>query len=749
MHIRVERSRWFAVLAALAIIASSLLVTTVTGRLASGNGAPPPLTVTTDAAHPGMMYVQWHQPGAAALRLQWSSNGGNASEAILVPSQGTSRDGIIIPNLTAGTYSVTTSVVTSQQQEWHATVSAQATVAQSAPAANCPDFPRWDPNTQQSTPQPATICGTLTGLPAGAAPWLYVYADGASSMMYLYDTGPHAGQFTWTPPPGQPHTTANAENFFGVSPFMRARLQFLDATGSAVSQWWAAFGETGNRFDTGTDVLVPMSPSGGPVRLDFDLGRITNFMTLEGEITKDVNGVATQLASTDFERLCIQVFEASQIAADERIAYSQVMCAGPQPGGFIDPTDGNRGKWRIKLPTGNYRVRFQDEPNYATENGTLVSNVKFAPEWCCGTMADRAEQRLDGQTRALATTTSGLNVSLRPAKQLQVTVSGVPADYATQDTQASIVVGDDFGNWTGGAMALSSATTWTAFVTGLVEGRAYKIFLSFSRNGFPTRWWLVGGGTLESAEGIVPGDQLTEPWQPAPYLVTLHHTDGTPLGANDGCVAVLPLNDDTPLASNCTNDHGEVPLQRLVAGRYRVIAWTADGESIMEVGEFDVTANQTMSTVWTDHAIGIADTSALVGSLPGGYDTAGAVVMAGSTAPPPRFLVTIHQADGTPMTNGAACIEMEPTGGGTATGPECTDGSGIAVIGPVAPGPHTVRVRTGGTVAFTYTYDVPQSPNTFDWGVTTYAIGLANTSNLPQQVSLPDGYPDWLAVVLP
>ena len=571
---------------------------------------------------------------------------------------------------------------------------------------------------------------------------MQVYSDSASSGLAITGTS-----FTWAPPSSlHPRTTWGQEDRFDVSPYMRARIQYLDMSGQAVSQWWSAFGESGARFDTATDVLVPMDPAGGPVRLDFDLTRITNFVTFSGEFTKVSDSGSAPLVPADFERLCVQVFDTSVDQTTPQLVYSQVMCANRGNTSFYD--DAYPGRWTIKLPAGNYRLRFEDEPNYATENGTLVSNVKFAPEWCCETGGSRAEQSM--QARVLSTTTSSLNVTLRPAKQLQVTVSGVPADYATSDTQANIVVGDDFGNWTGGAMATSSATAWTAFVTGLVEGREYKIFLSFSRDGFPTRWWLVGGGTLDGAEGIVPGDQLTEPWQPAPYLVTLHHTDGTPMGEDEGCVAVFPVGSTTQVASNCTDGQGDVPLQRLVAGNYRVIAWTADGDSVLEVGEFEVTATQTMSTAWTDHAVGIANTTALVGSLPVGYEAAGAVVMPGSVAtppPPPRFLVTIHQSDGTPITGGAACIEMQPVSGGTISGPECTDGLGIAVIGPVAAGTYTVRVTNGGSPALTYSVEVPATSSTFTYNSQTYAFGLAATSNLSG--SLPQGYSSATAVVLP
>jgi hypothetical protein len=740
VHVRAERSRWFTIATAMAIIATSLMVSVIGGQLAKGNGSPDPLTVTTHADYAGMMYVQWYQPNAQALRLQWSTDGTNVSESVLIPSPGTSRDGIILPNLTAGAYSVTLSVLTQQQPDWHATVSAQATIAQSAPAANCPAHPLPGGGTT-----PATLCGDLTAR-SGTTESMQVYSDGASSGIAI-----SGNTFTWAPPNDQwAHTTYHRRDVFGVSPFMRARLQYLDMAGEMVSQWWSAFGETGSRFDTATDVLVPIDPTDGPVRLDFDLDRITDFITLAGEFQKETGAGSAPLVAADFQRLCVQVFDVGVEQTTPQLVYSQVMCANVGAPSYYD--NEHPGRWRIKLPNARYVIRFQDEANYYGDAGVLLANVNFAPEWCCS-VDTRAETR--EQAQVLSTTTSGLNVVLRPAKQLQVTVSGVPAEYATLATQANIVVGDDFGNWTGGAMVTTSATTWGANVTGLVEGRAYKIFLSFSgSNGEPDRWWLVGGGTLDSADGIVPGDVLVEPWQPAPYLVTLHHANGSPLGNNEGCVAVFPEGSTTQVASNCTNGQGEVALQRLLAGRYRVIAWTANGESTLEVGEFEVTATQSMSTRQgrNDHAVGIANLTALGdgATLGGSYQSSGAVVMPGSVAPTPPpspFLVTIHQSDGAPITNGAACIEMEPTGGGTVTGPQCTNGFGIAVIGSVTAGNYDVRIANGGSLAFTYQVSVPETPATFNFGGQTFASGLANTTNLIG--SLPGGYFTSVAVVLP
>jgi hypothetical protein len=748
VEVRQERSRWFTVTAAVAIIATSLMVSMVSGRLASGNGGPPPLAVNTSSAHPGMMYVQWHQPEARALRLQWSSDGTNVSEAVLVPSPGTSRNGIIIPNLPVGTYSVTTSVITWHQQSWHATQSAQGTVAQSAAPADCPAHPV--PGTQDTTP--AILCGTLTGLPSEGRNSMQVYSDGSSSGLAIYADG-GADVFTWRQPDDQwPHTTYHAQGALGVSPYMRARIQYLDMAGIGVSQWWAAFGEIGSRFDTATDVLVPMDPAGGPVRLDFDLTRISDFITLSGEFQKETDSGPAALVAADFQRLCVQVFDIGVEQTTPQLVYSQVMCANEGNSSYYD--DANPGRWRIKLPNARYVIRFQDEANYYGDAGVLLSNVNFAPEWCCGD-GPRAETR--EQAQVLTTTTSGLNVTLRPAKQLRVDVTDVPAEYATLDTWANIVVGDDFGNWAGGAMVTTSANRWGANVTGLVEGRAYKIFLQFSgSNGAPDRWWLVGGGTREGAAGVVPGPVLTETWQPAPYLVTMHHTDGTPMSEGEGCIAVFPVGSTTQVASNCTDWYGEVPLQRLLAGTYRVIAWTADGQSTLEVGQFEVTTTQTMSSLgWRwDFAVGITNVASLAGELPDGVDSAGAVVMPGSVPPPqdpppadPPFLVTIHQSNGEPIINGAACIEMEPVGGGTITGPACTNGIGIAVIGPVGAGDHTVRVTNAGSLALTYTVSPPDTLSTFEYGGQLFAAGLGNTSSLSG--TLPGGYSTSMAVVLP
>lgn len=253
---------------------------------------------------------------------------------------------------------------------------------------------------------------------------------------------------------------------------------------------------------------------------------------------------------------------------------------------------------------------------------------------------------------------------MRVAQQLRVDIVDIPIDATTSASPtlfglrgAVYALDTVSGAWTGGAMTLvtSSASpslvtsaTLSANVTGLVAGRAYKIFLIAGNEDGEGRerlseQWLVGGGTLENASGLVPGPVITEPWPVKPFLVTMHRPDGTPYENDRACIAVFPRGANasgTPAASACTETlpviglgpvSGLVFLQRLPLGEYEVYAYKknqnlVDGTPILVDENFEVLRN--MPTNSFGLLVGISDTSRLnSGSVPFPYDPNSAVVL--------------------------------------------------------------------------------------------------------------------------
>jgi hypothetical protein len=255
---------------------------------------------------------------------------------------------------------------------------------------------------------------------------------------------------------------------------------------------------------------------------------------------------------------------------------------------------------RLPKPIGDdhYRVYVVDRSNFDPQQSVLLYSVKFAPQWCGGGLnpseCTRAENY--GAAAQFTTTTSGLTTILREAQQLRVTVSAVPNGYDQGDIQ---VYDEISGRWTRGAMTTVSAEagtqTWGANVTGLVQGRAYRIYFSFHGDGVGQRFWLVGGGDLTTAPGIVPGDDLTEPWPNRPYAVTVHNSDGSLIEEYDTvCVALIGA-DDSVAASSCNDGNnffgspGIVLMQRVVPGPYRAIAWrVANPSAAIVIDDIDV-----------------------------------------------------------------------------------------------------------------------------------------------------------------
>jgi hypothetical protein len=396
-------------------------------------------------------------------------------------------------------------------------------------------------------------------------------------------------------------------------------VNYRDRAGLSTTRWWSAFGDSGHTYFSATPVLVPVrSEVGSPVMLNFDLTEGES-ITLEGELSKLTESGSAALELADIVNPCVKIFNSQGQFVNLECAFngSGFQAKPPVPDG--DP--GVPGYWRIQLPKpadgDHYRVFFVDRANYFGADNLLNYNVNFAAEW-----AVAADTRLENFASAVpyTATTPGLNAILRPAKQLRVDITDVPAGY----TDARISVYDAISDrWFGGALATVSAQVWGANVTGLVDGRPYRIFLNFSGPGAPHRLWLVGGGDRQTAPGIVPGPTITEPWPNLPYAVTVHNADGS-LISQPGSVCVALIREDSTAASNCNDGNnalgspGIVLLQRVIPGTYQAIAWRESNPSAaILIGEIVVPQSGQLPFVAdADYAAGISNyTNQTLGEL--------------------------------------------------------------------------------------------------------------------------------------
>jgi hypothetical protein len=325
----------------------------------------------------------------------------------------------------------------------------------------------------------------------------------------------------------------------------------------------------------------------------------------------------------------------------------------------------------MALLPGDYYFRFVDRANYFGAANVLLYNVRFASEFWRDD-GSRGERLLGGGPLAASevdvTTAArtGVDAVLRPAKQLRVDVTDIPLDVTTAaesdlfGLRGGLYIQDTVsGAWTGGSMTvvtssalgspgLVGAVTLSASATGLVEGREYRIFL-YAEN-FPSgdtpklvRYWMIGGGTVDDADGLVPGSVIVEPWPIAPILLTMHDADGVPYADDEACIAVFPAGSNgsgSLLASACTetvavyNAPGVVFLQRLAPGSYEVWAYKKSGGQVVGTpvlidSAFTVSLALSTPSIAPGFFIGITDVTRLNpgASLPPGYSSEAAVVL--------------------------------------------------------------------------------------------------------------------------
>jgi hypothetical protein len=439
------------------------------------------------------------------------------------------------------------------------------------------------------------------------------------------------GIFEWSPPDGQ----WPFDNDSAGKDWVRVRLQFVDRSGLSGSRWWSAFGDRGSNFANATEVLVRR---GGSVNWG-GIAMSTDFAGVTGDFKKLAGAAEVDLVATDFTAnggLCVQIYEKVDQGSPASFEYATDVC-GWGNFGFGDP-EGVPGRWRVGLQPGTYRLKFVDPANYYGIANVLLHNVTFASQWW--TPGGRAENLRDASDLVVTAGTPLTNIAgvLRPSKQLRLDVIDIPEEVNIASLRGRITVSDDFGNWTGGTMEVDLRQRRVgANVTGLVDGRAYRIFLSFSDNNGLSRWWLIGGGTLEDATPIVPDETIIEPWQPRPLLVTMHDQVGVPYGPGEGCVVLLPLGSETPAASACTDQYGIVFLQQVPLGTYRVLAYQRDPVtktelySAIRLADFDVTNTLPISEVFRNYSYGLSDISRLGDgvTLSSWYLDAAAIVLPG------------------------------------------------------------------------------------------------------------------------
>lgn len=654
------------VVALSAVVASSLWA----GPGSAGAGLPVnSVTLTASPTAPGMLRVEWTDATldqefelawglrwSEAYRITWGLTGDLTPESVVLDAQNRFRlpSPLVIPNLAPGSYTVTVDVVgisdsgptTSYDVTNPRLIGTQTVEVVEPPRPACP--------------QGESVCGTFVG--TGTEFGGVLLSGGTSSDLFTKGRDPEPTTFHWRPTSSQ----WVFDNDAGLGNYTRVQLQFSDRSGVDYARWWSAFGDSGRTASRATEILIPTSPECLGFDFEVDLTKCNFDGVNLGEITMEagtaVSGTLTEEDGTaldpeDFGNLCVFVWE--QVGSSTSWERFTQRCAQRyEPAGDGQPARGGfnfegqeRGYWRIALPPGKFRFHFDESPNYFGDEGILNHNTILAAHWWKGApgASVRAERLADATTLTVASTAiTGIDGVMRPSKQLRLDVVGIPDSITLYGGRIAVV--DDFDNWTGGAMEITNGSVG-ANVTGLVEGRKYKIFLSFDyidnvRKQLYQRWWLVGGGTLEDAAGIVPADVIEEPWQPGALLATLHRIDGSPYGDGEACLAMASTADlAKPVASSCTDQYGIVRLQRVPVGSYRIVAYQRNpitkaliGEALVIDESFDITLDlEPAPGFFPGYVLGLSDITRLSpgSSLPDGYSTGVAVVVPGdgSTAP--------------------------------------------------------------------------------------------------------------------
>jgi hypothetical protein len=752
------------------------------------------VTATTSADAPGMIHVAWPvREDDSGHRISWwtgsdtqQSPTGSVVRTADWPSR--TESALTLTELATGTYSVLVERTSDRDGDpnWTAVGQDTATLAVGPhqPTTACPDA---------HDGYPVVFCVDITNPSAfGSLNLQLEWISGGSGGTLSASGSRYYAVAQDEYPRPRSNSGLHPVDRFGDEPWYRARIQIRDYSGLVTSRWWTQPGfddlDTGTTFVDATDYIVPDEDSNSGAPPTFQITLDDEGVVLSGTITKDVDGLATELdprsffSGGDIASPCVAVF--TQVG--EEWPWVQDICTwggepdAPQDGGFSRLSGSlGPGDWRFRLPSGLYKIRIIDRTSFEIDSGVLEMRVRFASQWYSD--GDTTAENVDAAT-VIDTRTggdrTGLDATLRDAKQLDIVVTDVPEGFRSS---ARVVVTDEHGNWFQGAAVFDEDdATWTTAFTGLVEGRRYKVFLYFSGSeGY--RWWLVGGGTLDLADGVIPsGEELVEPWQPMPYAVAVVDQFGQPWGDDEACFSLAvpgETGEDAVVASSCTANvggtEGVVVLQRVLAGSYRVLGWVQDPDTGEQVGEpidlgtIDVAADQTAGPI-QPYASGIADVGLLGDdvTLASPYDEDWTVVVPDPDAEAPSdgggdgsgdtfdYIVTMHEADGTPIADGEGCISVNDDDGEELAG-ECTTtvsgASGLVLLEDVPAGRWTVfalRIVDGRPVPALFDLEV----DTSEWALSSlppYGFGIADVSNLDDGVTLTDPYSPAAAVVLP
>ena len=659
------RRRLIAVFAAAVALATSLVATHLTAPPAQANGGSTPITITSELSSnaPGMVKVSWTEPsGVSSLwnqswhyRISWVTTSGGAPIGTVVLDQQsmprTATTSVIIPHLEAATnYTVSVDVVTASASAYHPV--AGIALASSDVSVSAGPLP---------TCSGTLICGEWsTSSATVSTPQIRtsVYSYQTSGDMMRSDN-----DVSWNVHPQWPTHNSRTQRDWIPATFL-----FDDRSGQLAPQWWNPFAsDDGTTFERSTHLLV----RAGGRSVNFGTVTLSAGVAVTGVLSSQVvdaeglpvllNGAeqTRPLVASDFKDLCVEVLR--DMGDGQSVEFTSVNCAGPSGFG-VDPND--PGAWRMSLREGNYRLRFIDRANYFGVSNVLLYNVTFSAQFWRPD-GQRGERLFPDPTNSSILASGVLEVTssartnidgvLRPARQLRVDIVDIPftvtmsASPTLNGLTGAVYAQDTVsGAWTGGAMTLVTTSasppnvtsaTLSANVTGLVAGRVYRIFLMAGNwppfEGSLSEQWVVGGGTFENASGLVPGEVIVEPWPVKPLLATLHRPDGSAYGADQACLAVFPVGGSisgTPAASACTDQLGQVSLQRLPLGNYQVYAYKKNGNSVVGTpvlisASFAVT--RSLPSGPDGRIVGLSDVSRLSSgaSLPNGYFPIAAVVL--------------------------------------------------------------------------------------------------------------------------
>lgn len=636
------------------LLVLALLLSAVAASQLANADDDSPAFLATDPAAPGMVRV-WIDPDdpldhGQSYRVRWWSVAGDTRGALIgsVVLTAWREDGqgpVAITGLAAGTYDVELDVVVPGAGGFDRV--AGSDVNDGRILVETPALPADCGTTILEDPDPrlvdVSVCARFVDgadNPVNAPLFIDFFSGRTSTSGSTLPDG-RVGMIDRAALGYWPSDTAD-DPTLGVPVWSRFRMGASDRSGTYAVNWWSAFGDAGVSGETATEFLVP---NGGAV----NLGNVTLVpgTRMFGEIMKsDGHGGALPLEPADIVNPCTLILRVESGSTE----YVNEVCGSD---GQPALGQGQGGKWQVALLPGDYVVRIFDRANYFGAENILLYSVRFASEWWRSDDG-RGENQADASVITVGEDAVDLGQRvLRDAEQLRIDIVDIPQQVfddnpmidrdgqLVESINSRITVTDDFGNWFGGAMEIDrAARTAKANVTGLVEDRPYRVFVSFNGPAV-NRFWLVGGGTLTDATPIIPrgGDTaIEESWQLPQIIVSLHREDGTPYGPGEACVFLRSVDDEAPRrsASACTGRlqgfDGVILLQRVPEGVYEAVAYRRSGNNVtgtpVIIRDFELDGDAATINLGTEFTTGLSDVTGLTApSLPFPYSSDRAIVI--------------------------------------------------------------------------------------------------------------------------